>query len=217
MKIKNGIIKDGIIYQAIESILDSCNGCSMSGTDLCKKEKPCHLFGERHILTKVGKVSQILTCDNEYADLYVAYKGDILKFSEEIETSERDYYEGDFEFKSGCGFIRYRIDSRCFNILYDYRGKIYGKTIKLSIDVEEFSEDMYSRMTKDIVGEDLVLLLEHEEMRCIYGQNVPSEVWMERKDGRLTLFVEVMVKTYMPYLKSGKVEAIEDVRNIKYR
>jgi hypothetical protein len=76
---------------------------------------------------------------------------------------------------------------------------------------------MYNRITKDIVGEDLVLLLEHKEMYCIYGQNVPSEVWMERKDGRLTLFVEVMLKTYMPYLKSGKVEAIEDVRNIKYR
>ena len=36
--------------------------------------------------------------------------------------------------------------------------EIYGETIKLSIDVEDFSEDMYNRMTKDIVGEDLVFM-----------------------------------------------------------
>lgn len=217
MKVINGIIIDGKLYRAVANGKLCSECCLVSDHEKCNEIKPCSVFGNGYIFLEEGKVSQILTCDKEYAELYVAHKGDILKFPEEIETSERDYYEGDFEFKSGCGFIRYRIDARCFNILYDYRGKIYGKTIKLSIDVEDFSEDMYNRMTKDIVGEDLVLLLEHKEMYCIYGQNVPSEVWMERKDGRLTLFVEVMVKTYMPYLKSGKVEAIEDVRNIKYR
>ena len=201
MKVKNGIIIDGKLYKAFPSSNPCSECCLKSDHEKCNEIKPCSIFGSDYKFIENGEVSQILTCNRKYADLYVAHKGDIIKFPMEIETRVRDYYEGDFEFKSGCGFIRYRIDARCFEILYDYRGKFYGKTITLSIDVEDFSQDMYSRMTKDIVGEDLVILLEHEEMSCIYGQYVPSKVWMYRKDGRLTLFVEVMVKTYMPYLR----------------
>lgn len=213
MEINNGIIKDGIIYEAKESNLDSCNGCCMSDTDMCKNEKPCRLFGERYILAKVGKVSQILTCDNEYAYLYVAHQSDILKFPNEINPPgyERDYYEGDFVFKEGCGFTKYRIKSEECSI--SYRLDCGGRTTITTLDIclQNLSDEKYADMTQNINGEDLVLLLEFKDMYCIYSSGYRNEVWMTRIDQKLHLKVETIIWFYMPYLKSGKVETIREV------
>lgn len=102
MKVINGIIIDGKLYRAVANGKLCSECCLVSDHEKCNEIKPCSVFGNGYIFLEEGKVSQILTCNKEYAELYVAHKGDILKFPEEIETSERDYYEGDFEFKSGC-------------------------------------------------------------------------------------------------------------------
>jgi hypothetical protein len=213
MEIKNGIIKDGIIYESKESILDSCNGCSISGTDMCKKEKPCLLFGERNILTKVGKVSQILTCDNEYAYLYVSHQSDILKFPNEIDPPgyERDYYEGDFVFKEGCGFTKYRIKSEEFSI--SYRLDCGNRTTITTLDIclQNLPDEKYADIIQNINGEDLVLLLEFRDMYCVYSSGYRNEVCIYRIDQKLHLKVETIIWFYMPYLKSGKVEIIREV------
>ena len=214
MEIKNGIIKDGIIYEAYESGLDPCYGCIfMYEQEICEKNKPCNLFGIDYKFEKVGKVSQVLTSDNDYAYLYVAHKSDILKFPAEINSPKytRDYYEGDFIFKEGHGFVKYRIESENINLLYERRGSRYTTRTQLDVCIDKFRIDKHIDITKNVNGQDLVLLLEFSEMRCIYSHDIPSRIWMERIDEILYMRIEVLIPAFMPFLKSGKVETIREV------